>query len=49
MKKRRLRITTVRRDPPDLRLLAKALIALARQQQEQERAEARTEKERRHG
>lgn len=35
MKKHRIRITAVRRDPPDLGLLAEALIALVRHQEQQ--------------
>ncbi len=37
MPRKRVRITSIRKDPPDTRLIAKALIELVLQQQEQEK------------
>jgi hypothetical protein len=41
MAKRRIRITAIRRDPPDIKLLARALIVLARRRLAEEEAQRR--------
>lgn len=49
MPRKQLRITSIRHDPPDTRLIARALIELVRQQGEAQPSQPKTKKKARHG